>query len=207
MQATTWMLFILLILVVGRFIAHARVNYARAKDYAFVGNCFLFAGIWIGVESMAVYPDTLETSDDYVSLIIGLFVLFGVPAIVFYVMSSFRKKKMQLRYQTYYHHVMVQGITDFHYLAGLMGLTVKHVTRDLNYMVGTNMIPNVFGGGEEYSDDGEYEEEYEDEESGVQHPGVPVAVTCSGCGATASVQPGVKAECEFCGNALHVQVS
>lgn len=204
MYATSWMLIILLILIFGRFIAHSRVNHYRGKDYAFVGHCFLFAGVWIGVEGTFFYPETMEPSEN-IFFIIALIVEFGVPAAIFYVMARLRNKKMQRRYQAYIHCVNAAGITNVYQIASIMRLSVKHVKRDLDYMIRYRMIPNIFE--EKRVFPTRKVTEIKDEVSELQSPGVAAAVTCSGCGATASVKPGVTTACEYCGNVLNDQVS
>lgn len=208
MTITPWIFVGIVVLVIGRFISHRKMNHLRAGDYSVVGHCLLFIAALFYIDNIVDYPEDFPTAEDHIALIIGYLIVFGVPAVLFYVMSNRRNKKMQQRYYNYHQLVVVQGITDVYRISGIMGFSVANVINDLEYMVQANMIPNVFGEiEEEYEDDEEdegYEDKFSDEEPAPVTSNVPVPVTCSGCGAVSSVKPGKGAECEFCGNALYI---
>ncbi|MFC5403299.1 hypothetical protein [Cohnella soli] len=211
MVVISWMIVILFFISIYRFLAHRKTNHQRASDYAFVGHAFLFIGACMYAVGASTDPEVYKTSSDHVGYIGGLVILFGFPAVFFYVFAKSRQRKMRDRYKAYYQLVIDKGMSEVDQIAVVMRLSRKETMQDLEYLIATGIIPDLFEEGysaeeecsdeEDYVDEEEYDEEY-DEEVYDEEPEGPVPVVCSGCGATSTVNPGKRRTCEYCGRAL-----
>lgn len=209
-----------LILLAIRFYLHRHYHHLKSRDFQFAGHCFaILFGFW----GIAMYNVSKGEMFNPVSPLL----VFGIPAVIFYILSSKWKKKMVLVYQAYYRVIVEQRNSSFERIAVLTGRNVENVTQDIKHMIRMGILTDVvfnevlqritlnspdeeyeeeeYEEGE-YEEDSEYESESGDAEVAASTVNGPISINCSGCGASSRLNPGEHKECEFCGNMLQYKV-
>ncbi|TVX99910.1 hypothetical protein [Cohnella terricola] len=216
-----------IVLIIIRFAAHARVNHLRSQDYRVVGHAFVtFYALIAFIVLLATLGSPKEEFGNFVAVVIAMGILFVTPAVVFYILAASRKKKMKNLYDIYYRLVTADGVRALSGLAQMTGESEKNVRQDISYMIATGRLPHASlnlaegtvvmnnrgpgagqAAGEEQSQASRQAAAASAGGSGSQasrpQPAVQ-AITCFGCGSSSRIVPGVRQECEFCGNSLFI---
>jgi len=197
-----------IVLILVRFAAHAKVNHLRAKDYRAVGHGFVsfLAMISFIVLLAGRSSDQPMAYGEIALVVVVMAIVLGSPAVVFYVIASSRDKKMKALYERYYHLTTVQAVHTLNGLAQLTGESETNVRQDISYMIASGRLPdarlNVANGTIEMGHRQAATEPGQASEQAAAASEQTQAVTCFGCGSSSRIVPGVRQECEFCGNVL-----
>jgi len=126
-----------IILLIIRYVLHAKYNHLRIRDYKITGHALLTL---FGLMMIILFSGT--TSGRFAGFI-GFFVLLVIPAIIFYAVSSSLKKKMVTLYKMYYWLVIEQGNGSIAALSQSTGVSPDKVLEDIRYMIATGQLPNA----------------------------------------------------------------
>lgn len=218
-------------LLIIRFIKHRNYNHFRAKDYTLVGHSFVtFCAAISGLVLLVEWSSPEEDMSGAMAVLILSAIIFGIPAILFYVLGATRKKKMGNLYQMYNHFITVQGVESIDRITELTGESIRNVTQDLSYMIASEKLqdakldtvrrsvtlnnrtatgPYSSDASDERRDNhnGDRQEAAAGSNSrGGNSGNAAQSVLCSGCGSSSRVIPGRSQECEFCGNVISIPV-
>ncbi|MCR8642944.1 hypothetical protein NV379_09755 [Paenibacillus sp. N1-5-1-14] len=196
-------------LLIIRYALHAKYNHLREKDYRLTGHVLMTL---LGL-CMLLFLASGATGDVFVGIFIPFFILFGIPAIFFYVIAYSRKKKIIALYKAYYWLIIEQGNGTIVALSQSTGVSVKKVREDIRYMIATGQLPNA-----SLTDSGDIvlpgrtmKSEMQMNDSATAQTsaamearieGTSKSVFCSGCGAAVKLHPTQPKECQYCGTVL-----
>ncbi|WP_256759578.1 hypothetical protein [Cohnella sp. WQ 127256] len=219
-------------LLIIRFIKHRNYNHFRAKDYTLVGHSFVTFGAAIsGLVLLVELSSQEEDMSGAMAVLILSAIIFGIPAILFYVLGATRKKKMDNLYQMYNHFITAQGVESIDRITELTGESIRNVTQDLSYMIASEKLQDAKldtvrrsvtlnnrtatgPNSSENASDERRDNHNEDRQAaaagsnsrGGNSGNAAQSVLCSGCGSSSRVIPGRSQECEFCGNVISIPV-
>jgi len=208
-----------IVLIIIRFAAHARVNHLRSQDYRVVGHAFVtFYALIAFIVLMAAQANPPDEFGNFVLVVALMGIFFVTPAVLFYILAASRKKKMKNLYEIYYRLVTAEGVRALSGLAQMTGESEKNVRQDISYMIVTGRLPNATlnlaegtvvmnnrGPGAGQADSAAHEMSQASGQAAAASAGASAqAITCFGCGSSSRIVPGVRQECEFCGNSLYI---
>lgn len=196
-----------IVLLLLRFVLHAKYNHLRDKDYRLTGHVLMTMFVFL----MLLIRGSMEGGEGFGAIFITFFIIFGVPALIFYGLAYSRKRKMEALYKAYYRLVIEQGYDTVATLSQLTGVSVRNVREDIRHMVVTGQLPDatltkdgdIVLPGRTPRSETQANDSAAQQAAAAQFAGPPKSVACSGCGATVNLYPGQTTECDFCGTILN----